>query len=87
MSITTVEEFQKNTAAFLAAAERGEHLIIARGQKPVARLVPIEETGLAEAEHEDWGLAARRNLSRAYGLNEPDYTVKMIVEPNPDFRP
>ena len=72
---------------FLAAVEHGEQLIIARGQKPVARLLPIEESGPAEAEHEAWRQAALRNLARAYGPDEPDYSAAMIVESNPSYRP
>ena len=87
MSTTTVEEFQRDTAAFLAAVEQGEQLIIARDQKPVARLLPIEEAGPAQAEHEAWGRTALRNLARAYGPDEPDYSAAMIVEPNPAYRP
>lgn len=87
MSMATVEEFQRNAATFLAAVEQGEQLIIARGDKPVARLLPIEESGPAESEHEAWGQAALRNLSRAYSPDEPDYSAAMIVEPNPSYRP
>ena len=72
---------------FLAAVEHGEQLIIARGQKPVARLLPIEESGPAESEHLAWGQAALRNLARTYSPDEPDYSAAMIVEPNPFYRP
>ena len=41
MSTATIEEFQKNAATLLAEVERGEHIIIERGQKPVARLLPM----------------------------------------------
>jgi len=87
VSTATVEEFQKNAARFLAAVEHGEQLIIARGHKPVARLLPIEEGGPPDAEHETWGQAALQNLARAYSPDEPDYSAAMIVEPNPYYRP
>jgi prevent-host-death family protein len=87
MSTASVEEFQKNAAAFLAAAEKGEPVIIARGRKPVARLLPMEENNGAEAEYESWRLAGSQNLARAYGPDEPVYTPEMIIEPNPHYRP
>jgi len=42
MSRATVEEFQENAAGLLAAVERGEQFVIARGQKAVARLLPAD---------------------------------------------
>jgi len=53
MTWTTVEEFQKNAAVLLAAVERGERFVIARGQKAVARLLLIEADGETDAERED----------------------------------
>ena len=53
MSRATVEEFQKNAAGLLAAVERGEQFVIARGQKAVARLLPAEEEGAPDAEREE----------------------------------
>jgi antitoxin (DNA-binding transcriptional repressor) of toxin-antitoxin stability system len=87
MSTATVEEFQKNAATLLAAVEHGEHIIIERGQKPVARLLPIEENTPTVAEREAWGHAALQNLARAYGPDEPAYSAEMIVEPNPHYQP
>lgn len=87
MSTATVEEFQENAKTFLAAAERGEQVIIARGQKPIARLLPIEENDPADAEHEAWAHAGLQNLARAYGPDEPDYAAEMIIEPNPHYQP
>lgn len=81
MTWTTVEEFQKNAAVLLAAVERGEQFVIARGQKAVARLLPIEADGETDAEREDWARAAMANLARAYGPDEPDYSVAAIIDP------
>lgn len=66
MSITTVEEFQKNAALLLAAVEQGEQIVIARGEKPVARMLPIEEDSAPDAERTDWSCDGLQNLSRAY---------------------
>jgi antitoxin (DNA-binding transcriptional repressor) of toxin-antitoxin stability system len=87
MSRATVEEFQKNAAGLLAAVERGEQFVIARGQKPVARLLPAEDEEVPDAEREEWTRAAMANLSRAYAPDEPDYSAAVIIEPNPHYRP
>ena len=87
MSTATVEEFQKNAGTFIAAVERGEPIAIARGQKVVARLLPVEDNGAPETEHQDWTRAALANLARAFGPTEPDYDASMIVETNPYYKP
>lgn len=87
MSRATVEEFQKNAALLLAAVERGEQFVIARGEKAVARLLPAEENGAPDAEREEWARAAMANLASAYGPDEPEYGEAAIIEPNPHYRP
>lgn len=44
-SIVTVHQAKTNLSRLLRKAENGEEVIIARGSKPVARLVPIGEVG------------------------------------------
>ena len=87
MSRATVEEFQENAAGLLAAVERGEQFVIARGTKAVARLLPAEDDGVPDAECEEWTRSAMANLARAYGPDEPEYSATAIIEPNPDYRP
>ena len=87
MSTATVEEFQKNAAAFLAAVERGEQVIIGRDRQPVARLLPIQNDERPERERKAWRDAALQNLARAYGPDEPEYSAGMVIEPNPHYRP
>ncbi len=43
MSVTTIHEAKTNLARLIEKAERGEEVVIARGKKPVVRLVPIEK--------------------------------------------
>jgi hypothetical protein len=38
-----------------------------------------------DEERDDWIRAAQASLGRAYGDNEPEYTLGMIKEPNPDY--
>jgi antitoxin (DNA-binding transcriptional repressor) of toxin-antitoxin stability system len=86
MSKATVEEFQKNAAGLLAAVERGEQFVIARGQKAVARLLPAEDDEVPDADREEWTRGAMTNLARAYGPAEPEYSATAIIEPNPHYR-
>lgn len=43
-----VHDAKTRLSALLAAVERGEEFVIARGDVPVARLVPIEKTAKRE---------------------------------------
>ena len=36
-------------------------------------------------EREDWRLAAKKNLARAYGDDEPEYELDLIKERNPEY--
>lgn len=87
MNTATVEEFEDHPATYLAAVEHGEPVLIARGEKPVARLLPVETDHSVEVEHENWARTALANLARACGPNEPEYTTASIIEPNPAYRP
>lgn len=87
MSTATIEQFQNSPASLLEAVEHGETILISRGAKPVARLMPVEDADALAVEREDWFGAAEQNLARAYGPDEPDYGSERIVEPNPDYRP
>jgi prevent-host-death family protein len=87
MSTATIEQFQSDPASLLAAVEHGEPILISRGAKPVARLLPVEEAESLAVEREDWFRAAQQNLTRAYGPDEPEYGPDQIVEANPDYQP
>ena len=41
MQIVTTHEAKTHLSRYLAAVEAGEEIVIARGRKPVARLVPF----------------------------------------------
>jgi prevent-host-death family protein len=43
MSITTIHDAKTNLSRLIERAERGEEIIIARGKKPVVKLVPVED--------------------------------------------
>jgi prevent-host-death family protein len=43
MSIVTIHQAKTNLSQLIEKASEGEEVIIARGSKPVARLVPVGE--------------------------------------------
>ena len=77
MSRATVEEFRHNAAMLLAAVERGEQFVIARGQKAVARLLPAEDEGVPDAEREELTRARRWQISRALTLPTNRTTTRL----------
>ena len=38
-----------------------------------------------DSEREDWWLLSSQRLAEAYGEDEPEYSLEMIKEPNPDY--
>lgn len=48
MDVVKVQYAKTNLSSILVAVERGEEFVIARGDHPVARLVPIDGAGERE---------------------------------------
>ena len=65
--------------------EKGElkidNLPIIKNQK-VRLLILVDES-----EHNEWYRFSGRGLSEAYGEDEPFYSLDMLKEPNPDYKP
>lgn len=49
---------------------------------PVMIIVPPEGH---EDERDEWRIAASLLLGKAYGEDEPEYSLDLIKEPNPDY--
>ncbi len=49
----------------------------------IVTILPEEES---DPEREDWANLAMESLERAYGDDEPEYTLDMIKEFNPDYK-
>lgn len=45
-------------------------------------ILPSEE----DEDRADWARLGRQNLAAAYGDDEPEYTIDMVKEVNPDYR-
>lgn len=43
MDVVKVQYAKTHLSALLSAVERGEQIVISRGDRPVARLVPLEQ--------------------------------------------
>jgi prevent-host-death family protein len=43
MVVTTIHRAKTNLSGLIERAERGEEIVIARGKKPVVRLVPVTQ--------------------------------------------
>jgi antitoxin (DNA-binding transcriptional repressor) of toxin-antitoxin stability system len=55
MSTVSVQDFQQNPSALLDRVEAGEHLVVLRGDQPVAELRPV---AAAHCGPRPFGLAA-----------------------------
>lgn len=49
----------------------------------IVTILPEEQS---DPERDDWANLAMESLERAYGDDEPEYTVDMIKEHNPDYK-
>jgi hypothetical protein len=76
----------------LPATFDGQHIQLVEPYPipPRARMLVtiLPETDGDEAEFRQfWSQLARQSLARAYGPDEPEYTLDMVKEPNPDYVP
>ena len=56
------------------------------GSKLIITILPIAKNIEAKNEkNDDWMSLAMEGLERAYGENEPEYSLNLIIEPNPNY--
>jgi len=56
--------------------------------EPDTRLiVTVLPRNQIDPEHEDWLELSKWGLARAYGDDEPEYTIDMVKELNPEYQP
>lgn len=74
----------------LPATFDGKHIQLTE-EYPLPLNARLLVTVLPESADEEkafrdyWRQLGEQSLSRAYGPDEPDYTLDMVREPNPDF--
>jgi hypothetical protein len=44
----------------------------------------VESSQEQDTESQDWSILSASSLATAYGENEPEYSLDLIKEPNPD---
>jgi hypothetical protein len=59
---------------------------IEAGAKLIITILPIPKNIEAKNEtNDDWMSLAMAGLESAYGENEPEYSLNLIIEPNPNY--
>lgn len=53
--------------------------------QPNTKLIVTVIPDSLDQERDDWGRLALQNLARAYGPDEPEYSLDDIKEVNPDY--
>jgi hypothetical protein len=77
-------------AITLSATFDGEHIRLEENF-PLAKNARLLVTVLPEGEDDEkafrefWRQLGAQSLSRAYGADEPEYTMSMVREPNPKY--
>lgn len=77
-------------ALTLSATFDGEHIRLEdayplpKNARLLVTVLPSADTTFAE-ERADWLAFAAQGLARAYGPDEPEYTLDMVRERNPDY--
>ena len=54
---------------------------------PAGSTVLISLASPEESERQAWLPLSAQGLAAAYGDDEPDYSVRLVKEPNPDYQP
>lgn len=54
---------------------------------PAGSTVLVTIAAPEESDRQVWYTFSRYGLATAYGDDEPDYSVKLIKEPNPEYQP
>ncbi|MDP3070569.1 MAG: hypothetical protein Q8N18_09785 [Opitutaceae bacterium] len=76
-------------ALTLSATFDGEHIrledhhVLQKNARLLVTVLPSEDE-LAQ-ERADWLALSAQGLARAYGPDEPEYTLDMVRERNPDY--
>lgn len=56
-----------------------------QGNYPAGPVIVIFERADSDNEPKDWRQLSVAGLARAYGEDEPDYSLKLVRETNPEY--
>lgn len=59
-----------------------ESELVAKLRECLSDIPPKEQI---ENEHDDWLLLSQTGLANAYGADEPEYSLNLLKEPNPEY--
>ena len=66
----------------------GKRIVLPRGAKlPVGGVIVVFQGDETDDERDLWQGLSVQGLASAYGKHEPDYSVKLVKETNPEYRP
>ncbi|CAN5743215.1 hypothetical protein BH10CHL1_BH10CHL1_50030 [soil metagenome] len=93
-----IDEAQSHFQELIALVIAGAEVVLTDKTKPLIRLVPLtQQPALYEAdangvlpavyddEYNGWMRLTQASLANAYGEDEPEYTLSMVKEPNPEY--
>ena len=94
MQAVTIREAKARLNALVEAAERGEQVVLMRGAKHVALIVPLSEEDLevsprltdAQAERFWRQIAAERRDGASVVMETPEKAVAFLAKPKPASR-
>lgn len=82
MSTQTIGLFEAKThlSELVARAEQGDEVIITRHNKPVAKIVPVQETAPFDVERRRKALAALQKIGREIAARGTALTREEVVD-------
>lgn len=80
MTTVSTRKLKDALSAYLRRVERGEHVIVMRGRKAVAAIVPLEEASGLDEDARLRQLAARDLLVLPEGRPDDAFTGRRIPE-------
>ena len=71
----------------LPAHVEGQHIVLdtLRELAPNTQVSVTISLTVDDEERADWARLGRKNLAAAYGDDEPEYTIDIVKEVNPDY--
>jgi len=62
-----------------------EPFALKRDTKLIVTILPPSETIKVDSEHQEWLVLSYQKLKDAYDENEPEYSIDLVKEVNPEY--